>query len=180
MAVIWCILMHFSQPFPALHAVHIHAVSQKAVFSMVYAICKFGITYILPNNSWIMWRFRSVKLVVYAVHAQCMQCCSAVAIRCLASRAIIHGARWCVARVSFSVSGCTPFPPSPGGSGKAGRLSGDGPCVTTHSLLRLPAKHRPAQRKLNPLRFPRLYNRARLSKGISYIFWGRAFSFFDV
>jgi hypothetical protein len=30
MAVIWCILMHFSQPFPALHAVHIHAVSQKA------------------------------------------------------------------------------------------------------------------------------------------------------
>jgi hypothetical protein len=28
-AAIWCILMHFSQPFPALHTVHIHAVSQK-------------------------------------------------------------------------------------------------------------------------------------------------------
>lgn len=118
---------------------------KNAVFSMVSAICKFGITYILPNNSWILWCFRSAKLVVYPVHAQCMQCCSAVAIRRLASRAIIHGARWCVARVSFSVSGCTPFPPSPGGSGKAGRLSGDGPCVTTHSLLRLPAKHRPAR-----------------------------------
>ena len=26
---IWCILMHFSQPFPALYTVHIHAVSQK-------------------------------------------------------------------------------------------------------------------------------------------------------
>lgn len=24
---------------------------KKLVFSMVYAICKFGITYILPNNS---------------------------------------------------------------------------------------------------------------------------------
>lgn len=119
---------------------------KKLVFSMVYAICKFGITYILPNNSWIMWRFRSVKLVVYAVHAQCMQCCSAVAIRCLASRAIIHGARWCVGAVLLSVSGCAPSPPSPPrGAGKAGRLSGDSPCVTTHSLLRLPAKHCPIQ-----------------------------------
>ena len=27
--VVWRILMHFSQPFPALHTVHIHAVSQK-------------------------------------------------------------------------------------------------------------------------------------------------------
>ena len=36
-----------------------------------------------------------------------------------------------------------PSPPPPGGAGKTGRLSGDGPCATTHSLLRLPAKHRP-------------------------------------
>lgn len=29
-AVIWCILMHFSLPFSVLYTVHIHAVSQKA------------------------------------------------------------------------------------------------------------------------------------------------------
>ena len=46
---------------------------KKLVFSMVSAICKFGITYILPNNSWIFRCFRSVKLVVYSFHAQCMQ-----------------------------------------------------------------------------------------------------------
>nr|DAY81911.1 MAG TPA: hypothetical protein [Caudoviricetes sp.] len=109
-----------------------------------------------------------------------MQYHAAVAIRCLGSRAIIHGARWCVGVVSLSVSGCAPPPPPPGGAGKTGGRSRDGLYATTHSLLRLPAKHRPAQRKLNPLRFPRLYNRARLSKGISYIIWGRAFSFFDV
>ena len=132
---------------------------KKLVFSMVSAICKFGITYILPNNSWIFRCFRSAKLVVYAVHAQCMQCCASMAIRCSGSRPIIHGARWCVVRVSFSVSGCTPPPSPPRGTGKTGRLSGDGPCATTHSLLRLPDKHRPArrlsqvQRKFNPLRF---------------------------
>ena len=38
-----------------------------------------------------------------------------------------------------------PSPPSPLGAGKTGRLSGDSPCATTHSLLRLPAKHRPAR-----------------------------------
>ena len=38
------------------------------------------------------------------------------------------------------------LPPSPRGAGKTGRLSGDGPCATTHSLLRLPAKHRPYRR----------------------------------
>ena len=39
--------------------------------------------------------------------------------------------------------------PAPRGGGKAGRLSGDSPCATTHSLLRLPAKHRPTQRTGN-------------------------------
>lgn len=118
---------------------------KKLVFSMVSAICKFGITYILPNNSWIQLCFRSVKPVVYAVHAHCMQCHAVVAIRRLGSWAIIHGARWCVVCVSFSVSGCAPPPLPPRGAGKTGRLSGDGPCATTHSLLRLPAKHRPAR-----------------------------------
>ena len=93
---------------------------KKPVFSMVSAICKFGITYILPNNSWLLWCFRSAKLVVYAAHAQCMQCHAAMAIRRLAARAIIHGARWCVVCVSFSVSGCTPSPPSPPGCRKNG------------------------------------------------------------
>ena len=68
-----------------------------------------------------------------------------MAIRCLAARAIRHGARWCVVCVLLSVSGCTPPPPPPRGAGKTGRLSGDSPCATTHSLLRLPAKHRPAR-----------------------------------
>ena len=49
---------------------------------------------------------------------------------------------WCVFRSAFPG---VPLPPSPRGSGKTGRLSGDGPCATTHSLLRLPAKHRPAR-----------------------------------
>lgn len=128
---------------------------KKLVFSMVSAIYKFGITYILPNNSWFPRRFRSVKLVVYAVHAQCMQYHASSAIRFLAARAIIHGARWYMCVVPFSVSGCTPPPLPPRGTGKTGRLSGGGPCATTHSLLRLPAKHRPArcstqvQRKFN-------------------------------
>ena len=122
---------------------------KKLLFSMVSAIYKIGITYILPNNSWILWCFCYAKLVVYAVHAQCMQCHASMAIRCLGSRPIIPGARWYVGAVSLSVSGCAPLPPSPGGAGKTGRLSGGSPCVTTHSLLRLPAKHRPAQRKFN-------------------------------
>lgn len=144
-AAIWCILMRFSRPFSVLYTVHIHAVRKKLAFSMVSSICKFGITYILPNNSWIFRCFRSVKPVVYAVHAQCMQCRVAMSIGAWAARAIIPGARWCVVCVSFSVSGCTLSPPPPRGAGKTGRLSGDGPCVTTHSLLRLPAKHRPAR-----------------------------------
>ena len=77
-----------------------------------------------------------------AVHA--VSCFNAN--RCLGLRAIIHGARWCVVCVSFSVSGCTPSPLPPRGAGKTGRLSGDSPCVTTHSLLRLPTKHRHARR----------------------------------
>lgn len=118
---------------------------KKLVFSMVSSICKFGITYILPNNSWIFRCSSSVKLVVYAVHAQCMQCHAVVAIRFLPARAISHGARLYMGVVSFSVSWCTPPPSPPRGAGKTGRLSGGSPCATTHSLLRLPAKHRPAR-----------------------------------
>lgn len=118
---------------------------KNVVFSIVTAICKFGITYILPNNSWFPRCFRSARLVVYSVHAQCMQRHASMAIRCLGSRPIIPGARWCMVCVSLGVSGCAPSPPSPGGGGKAGRLSSGSPCATTHSLLRLPAKHRPIQ-----------------------------------
>ena len=96
---------------------------------MVSAICKFGITYILPNNSWFQRCFRSVKLVVYAVHAQCMQCHAVVAIRFLAARAICHGARWYMGVVLLSVSGCTPPPPPPGVAEKRG-----GSQATAHAL----------------------------------------------
>lgn len=120
--------------------------SKKLVFSMVSAIYKFGKNIILPNLQGILRCFRSVKPVVYAVHAQCMQCHEAMPIMCLGLLSISHGARWCVGAVSLSVSGCTPPPPPPRGAGKTGRLSGDGPCATTHSLLRLPAKHRPTRR----------------------------------
>ena len=118
---------------------------KKLVFSMVLRFSLFGKNIILPNLQGILRCFCSVNPVVYAVHAQCMQCHAVVAIRCLGSWAISPGARWCVGVVSFSVSGCTPPPIPPGGAGKTGRLSGDGPCATTHSLLRLPAKHRPAR-----------------------------------
>ena len=144
---------------------------KKLVFSMVLRFSLFGKNIILPNNSWFQRCFRSAKPVVYAVHAQCMQCNAAMAISRLGSWAISHGARWCVVCVLLSVSGCTPPPPPPRGSGKTGRLSGDSPCAMTHSLLRLPAKHRPARcysqvtRKFNPLRF------SRISKGIPYIIW---------
>lgn len=93
---------------------------KNAVLSMVLTIYKFGITYILPNNSWILWYFRSAKLVFYSVHAQCMQCHAAMPIGALAARAIIHGARWCVVRVSLDVSGCAPPPLSPPGCRKNG------------------------------------------------------------
>ena len=102
---------------------------KKLVFSMVSAICKFGITYILPNNSWLQRCFRSVKLAVYAVHAQYMQCHAAVAIRFLAALAIIPGARWYMGVVSFIVSGCTPPPPPPGVPEKRG-----GSQATAHAL----------------------------------------------
>ena len=119
---------------------------KKLVFSMVLRFSLFGKNIILPNLQGILRCFRSGKLVVYAVHAQCMQRHAAMAIMCLAARAISHGARWYMGVVLLSVSGCTPPPPPPRGGGKTGALSGDGPCATTHSLLRLPAKHRPDRR----------------------------------
>ena len=87
---------------------------KKLVFSMVLRFSLFGKNIILPNLQGILQCFRSVKPVVYAVHAHCMQCHAAMAIRCLGSRAISHGARWCVGAVLFSVSGCTPPPLPPG------------------------------------------------------------------
>ena len=112
---------------------------------MVLRFSLFGKNIILPNLQGILRCFRSAKPVVYAVHGKCMQRNAVVAIRCPVAWAIIHGARWYMGAVSFGVSGCTPPPPPPLGAGKTGRLSGDGPCATTHSLLRLPAKHRPAR-----------------------------------
>ena len=96
---------------------------------MVSAICKFGITYILPNNSWFQRCFRSAKLVVYSFHAQYMQYHAVVAIRCLAAWAISHGERWYVGVVSFSVSGCTPPPLPPWVPEKRG-----GSQATAHAL----------------------------------------------
>ena len=159
---------------------------------MVLRFSLFGKNIILPNLQGILRCFRSAKPVVYADHALSMQCHAVVAIRCLgswaircpAARPIIHGARWYMGVVSFGVSGCAPPPPSPRGSGKTGRLSGDGPCATTHSLLRLPAKHRPARcysqvtRKLlasysQVSSLSQVYRTtfSRLSKGIPYIIW---------
>lgn len=94
---------------------------KKLLFSMVLSICKFGITYILPNKSWILWCFRSAELVVYSAYAQCMQRHASMAIRRPAARAIIHGARWCVVCAPFGVSGCAPSPPLPPGCRKNGR-----------------------------------------------------------
>ena len=159
---------------------------------MVLRFSLFGKNIILPNLQGVLRCFRSAKPVVYAVHAQCMQCHAVVAlrfpasfaIRCPAAWAISHGARWYMGVVSFSVSGCTPPPLPPRGIGKTGRLSGGGPCATTHSLLRLPAKHRPARcysqvtRKLlaSYLQVTRKFQVyrttfSRLSKGIPYIIW---------
>ena len=88
---------------------------KKLVFSMVLRFSLFGKNIILPNLQGILQCFRSAKPVVYAVHAHCMQCHAAMAIRCLGLRAISHGARWCGVCVSFDVSGCTPPPLPPGG-----------------------------------------------------------------
>ena len=118
---------------------------KKLVFSMGLRFSLFGKNIILPNLQGILQCFRSVKPVVYSFHALSMQRNAVVAIRCLGSWAISHGARWYMGAVLLSVSGWTPPPPSPRGGGKTGRLSGDSPCATTHSLLRLPAKHRPAR-----------------------------------
>ena len=96
---------------------------------MVLRFSLFGKNIILPNLQGILLCFRSVKLVVYAVHAQCMQFHAAMAIRFLAARAISHGARWCVGIVLFSVSGCTPPPLPPGVAEKRG-----GSQATAHAL----------------------------------------------
>ena len=87
---------------------------------MVLLFSLFGKNIILPNLQGILQCFRSVRLVVYAVHALSMQRHAAMAIMRLAARAIIHGARWCVGVVSFSVSGCTPPPLPPGVAEKRG------------------------------------------------------------
>lgn len=146
---------------------------KKLVFSMVAAICKFGIIIILPNNSWLSWCFRSVKLAVYAVHAQCMQRHASTAIRCWAcgQSSPARAGVWCVFRSAFP--GARP-PSPPGGAGKTGGRSRDGLYAMTHSLLRLPAKHRPAQRKFNAssTRYVfRAFPIVRVNQGISYIFW---------
>ena len=96
---------------------------------MVLRFSLFGKNIILPNLQGILRCFRSVKLVVYAVHAECMQGHAAMAIRFLAARAISHGARWYMGVVSFSVSGCTPTPPPPGVPEKRG-----GSQATAHAL----------------------------------------------
>ena len=93
---------------------------KKLVFSMVLRFSLFGKNIILPNLQGILRCFRSVKLVVYAVHAQCMQCHASMSIRFLGLRAIIHGARWYMGAVLLSVSGCTPPPPPPGVAEKRG------------------------------------------------------------
>ena len=96
---------------------------------MVLRFSLFGKNIILPNLQGILRCFRSVKPVVYAVHAHCMQCHAVVAIRFLAARAISHGARWYMGVVSFSVSGCTPPPLPPGVAEKRG-----GSQATAHAL----------------------------------------------
>ena len=93
---------------------------KKLVFSMVLLFSLFGKNIILPNLQGILRCFRSVKPVVYAAHALSMQLHAAMAIRCLAARAIRHGARWCVVCVLLSVSGCTPPPSPPGVAEKRG------------------------------------------------------------
>ena len=110
---------------------------KKLVFSMVLRFSLFGKNIILPNLQGILQCFRSVKPVVYAVHALSMQLHAAMAIRfpasfairCPAARAIIHGARWYMGVVSFSVSGCTPPPLPPGVPEKRG-----GSQATAHAL----------------------------------------------
>lgn len=93
---------------------------KKLVFSMASSICKFGITYILPNNSWFPRCFRSAKLVVYSVHAQCMQGYAAMAIRC-PGRAGNHPRRALVCGVYFVRRfRVRPPPPSPPGCRKNG------------------------------------------------------------
>ena len=111
--------------------------SKKLVFSMVLRFSLFGKNIILPNLQGILRCFRSAKPVVYAVHALSMQRNAVVAIRfpasfairCPAARAIIHGARWYMGVVSFSVSGCTSPPLPPGVPEKRG-----GSQATAHAL----------------------------------------------
>ena len=79
-----------------------------------------------------------------------------------------------------------PSPPPPLGAGKTGRLSGGSPCATTHSLLRLPAKHRPARcysqvtrKLLASFKFIALRFHV-FPKEFHTLSGGYAFSFYDV
>lgn len=93
---------------------------KKLVLSIASSICKFGIIIILPNNSWVLWCFRSARLVVYSVHAQCMRGYAAMAIRC-PGRAGNHPRRALVCGACFAqrFRVCTP-PPLPRGCRKNG------------------------------------------------------------
>ena len=136
---------------------------KKLLFSMVAAICKFGIIIILPNNSWLSWCFRSVKLAVYAVHAQCMQRHASTAIRCWAcgQSSPARAGVWCVFRSAFP--GARP-PLPPRGCRKNGRpLTGRAIRYDTQPFetsRQTSSRSTQVQRKFNALRFPRLSNRA--------------------
>lgn len=147
---------------------------KKPVFSMVSSICKFGITYILPNNSWFPRCFRSAKLVVYSVHAQCMQCHASMAIRCSGARPIIHGARWCVVCISFDVSGCAPLPPSPPGCRKNGAALRRQPMRYDTQPFET-SRQTSSHSTFNALRFPRLYKGFHKFSGVVHL----VFSTFD-
>lgn len=87
---------------------------------MVLAICKFGITYILPNNSWVLRCFRSARLAVYAVHAMCIQCRVSMAITPARGAGRLPRRRFFAGAVSFDAFPGAPLSPSPPGWRKSG------------------------------------------------------------
>lgn len=170
----------FAAVFGAVYCAYSCSFVKKLVFSMVAAICKFGIIIILPNNSWLLWCFRSVKLVVYPVHAQCMQRHAAMPIGAWArgQSSTARASAWCVFRLTFPG---VPLPPSPPGWRKNGAALRRQPMRYDTQPFETSRQTSSRSTQAQPATFSTsLQSRTSFQRYFIHFLGGRAFSFFDV
>lgn len=151
---------------------------KKLVFSMVSAIYKFGKNIILPNLQGIFRCFRSVKPVVYAVHAQSMQRHAVgqsgfrqrgqLGVRPRGQSATARAGVWCVFCSAFPG---VPLPPSPPGCRKNGAALRRRPMRYDTQPFETSRQTSPCSTFIASLSQVHRTTFSRISKGIPYIIW---------